>query len=119
MKTIRKYSKFIPFIYYIIIMAFWFTEVNKSEGITAFPILLFGLPFVWMLIKPNDKLNFSLGIIFVCLSSYLMLAYLSDLFHIITLSESAKRLLFFGGLLVVMNLIMALWMIRNSLKRSF
>ncbi|MCB0444677.1 MAG: hypothetical protein R2812_07400 [Gelidibacter sp.] len=119
MKMISKYSKFIPYLYYITVIAFWFTDINRSEGITAYPILLFGIPFVWQLIKPNNKLNFSLGITFVCLSSYMILAYLSDLMHIITISDTAKRFMLYGGLLVVTNFIMALWMIRNSIKKKF
>ena len=93
--------------------------INKSDGISAYPILLFGIPFLWQLIKPNRKLNFSLGIIFVCLSSYLILAYLFDLLNIINWPESSKRLLFYGGALVVGNFIMSLWMIRNSIKKVF
>ena len=88
MKTISKYSKFIPYLYFIAAIAYWFTDVNQNEGITAYPILLFAIPFVWQLIKPNKQLNFSLGIIFVCVSSYLILAYLSDFFNIISFTET-------------------------------
>ena len=119
MKLISKYSKFVPYFYFIAMIAYWFTNVNQSEGITAYPILLFSIPFLWQLIKPSRKLNFTLGITFMCLSSYLILAYLSDLFQIVTLSQSAKQFLIFGGAFVVANFIMALWIIRNSLKRSF
>lgn len=119
MEVISKYSKFIPYLYYITVIAFWFTDVNKSEGISAYPILLFGIPFLWQIIKPNNRLNFSLGITFVCLSSYMILAYLSDLMHIVTISESTKQYLLYGGALVIANFVMALWIIRNSIKRSF
>ncbi|WP_230080175.1 hypothetical protein [Winogradskyella marina] len=93
--------------------------MNKLEGISAYPILLFGIPFLWQLIKPSRKLNFSLGIIFVCLSSYLILAYLSDLLNIIHWTETSKNLLFYGGLLVVGNFVMSLWIVRNSIKKVF
>jgi hypothetical protein len=119
MKTIGKYSKFIPYIYYIAVIAYWFTQVNQKKGITAFPILLFSLPFAWQFVKPNEKLNFALGTIFVCLSSYMLLAYVFDMLNIFTLSESTKQFLMFGGLFFMANFIMALWMIRNSIKRSF
>lgn len=119
MKMISKYSKFIPYLYFIAIIAYWFTDVNRSEGITAYPILLFGIPFLWQVIKPNNKLNFTLGITFVCLSSYLILAYLSDFFNIVSLSNSTKQFIIYGGVFVAVNFIMALWIIRNSLKRSF
>ncbi len=119
MHTISKYTKFVPYFYFLSVIAYWFTDINKSEGISAYPILLFGIPFLWQLIKPNRKLNFSLGIIFVCLSSYLILAYLSDLFHIVNWTESSKKLLFYGGALVVGNFVMSLWIVRNSIKKVF
>ncbi len=117
MNTISKYMKFVPYLYFLTVIAYWFTGVNKSDGISAYPILLFGIPFLWQLITPNRKLNFSLGIVFVCLSSYLILAYLSDLFNLINWSESSKKLLFYGGLLVFGNFVMSLWIVRNSIKK--
>ena len=119
MKTINNYSKFIPYLYFLAVIIYWFTDVNKSQGITAYPILLFGVPFLYQIIFPNEKLNFSLGIIFVCLSSYMILAYLSDLLHIVNLSYETKRYLIMGGFFVIGNFIMALWMIRNSIKKLF
>ncbi|MEM5565408.1 hypothetical protein WNY78_09840 [Psychroserpens sp. AS72] len=119
METISKYSKFVPYLYFLAVIALWFTDVNQSNGLTAYPILLFGIPFLWQIIKPNKKLNFSLGITFVCLSSYLILAYLSDALNIISVSNQAKQFMVYGGIFVVANFVMALWMIRNSLKRSF
>ncbi|WP_191859317.1 hypothetical protein [Hanstruepera ponticola] len=119
MKLISKYSKFIPYLYYIAVIAYWFTDVNRSDGLTAYPILLFSIPFLWQLIKPNKQLNFSLGIVFVCLSSYLILAYLSDLFNIIDFSASTRTFIIYGGLFVFTNFLMALWMIRNSIKKAF
>ena len=119
METISKYSKYVPYLYFLAVIAYWFTDVNRSSGITAYPILLFGIPFIWQLIKPNQKLNFTLGITFVCLSSYMILAYLSDVFQIVNMSSQVKQFMFFGGLFVVANFVMALWMIRNSLNKSF
>ena len=119
MNLISKYSKFIPYLYYLTIIAYWFTTINKSEGISAYPILLFGIPFLWQIIKPNKKLNFGLGITFVCLSSYMILVYLSDVFHIISFQQATRPFIVYGGLFVVANFFMALWIIRNSIKRSF
>lgn len=119
MKTLSKYSKFIPYFYFIAVVAYWFTDVNRTVGVAAFPILLFGLPLLWQILKPNKKLNFTLGITFVCLSSYLILAYLSDFFHITTMTNRAKEFIIFGGLFVIANFVMAMWIIKNSLRRSF
>ena len=119
METISKYSKFVPYLYFLAVIAYWFTDVNKNQGITAYPILLFSLPFLWQLIKPNKQLNFTLGITFVCLSSYMILAYISDVLNIVSISSQAKQFMLFSGLFFVGNFIMALWMIRNSMNRSF
>ena len=119
MKVLNQYSKYIPYLYYLTIVVYWFTAVNRNEGITAYPILLFGIPFLWQIVKPNRKLNFTLGITFVCISSYLILAYLSDVFDIISFTNFANNYVVYGGLFVTANLVMALWIIRNSLRRSF
>ncbi|WP_458629083.1 hypothetical protein [Winogradskyella sp. PC D3.3] len=119
MNTLSKYTKFIPYLYFLSVIVYWFTTINKIEGISAYPILLFGTPFLWQLIKPSRKLNFSLGIVFVCLSSYLILAYLSDLLNLIHWTEHSKKLLFYGGLLVIGNFVMSLWMVRNGMKKVF
>ena len=119
MNTISKYTKFVPYLYFLTVIAYWFSALNKSIGISAYPILLFGIPFLWQLISPNRKLNFSLGIVFICLSSYLILGYLSNLLNIINWSESSKKLLFYGGILVFGNFVMSLWILRNSIKKVF
>ncbi|MEN8885242.1 MAG: hypothetical protein ABF246_02530 [Winogradskyella sp.] len=119
MHTISKYTRFVPYLYFLSVIVYWFTIINKNEGISAYPILLFAIPFLWQVITPNRKLNFSLGIVFICLSSYLILAYLLDLFNIFYWSNSSKSYLFYGGILVVANFIMSLWILRNSIKRVF
>ncbi|MCX7548191.1 hypothetical protein OS188_09515 [Xanthomarina sp. F1114] len=116
---INKYTKFIPYLYFIAAVAYWFSSVNKIEGVTAYPILLFGIPFVWQLIKPSKQLNFSLGIIFVCLSSYMILAYLMNSLNIISFSETIQDFLILSGVFVFGNFLMSLWMIRNSMKKAF
>ena len=118
MKYVNQYSKYIPYLYFIAFVAYWFTDVNRNEGIIAYPILLFGIPFLLQLVKPNKKLNFALGITFVCLSSYLILAYIFDALHI-TSFYTFQKFMIYGGLFVVANFVMAVWIIRNSLKRSF
>ncbi|MBU3821167.1 hypothetical protein KO566_03770 [Flavobacteriaceae bacterium XHP0103] len=119
MKSLNHFSKVIPYLYFISAIITWFTIVNKTEGYPAFLILLFAIPFVWQLVKPNTKLNFSLGITFVCISSYIIIAYISNLMDIVHFSKTFKSLLFYGSIFIPTNFIMALWMIRNSLKRSF
>ena len=118
MLQIRKYTKLIPYLYFIAVSAYWFTDINRSNGLTAYPILLFAMPFLWQIIKPNKRLNFMLGMVFICLSSYLILAFLSDLFDISSFIKRTKNFIICGGLFVLTNFIMALWIIRNSLKEA-
>jgi len=117
MKIINQYTKFIPYLYFVSVVAYWFTDINKSDGITAYPILLLGIPFVWQIVKPNRKLNFILGITFVCLSSYLIVAYFFDIIK--TSSFSFNEFIIYSGIFVFLNFIMALWILRNSIHRSF
>ncbi|HMC00163.1 MAG TPA: hypothetical protein VKN14_03900 [Flavobacteriaceae bacterium] len=118
MTLINRYSKFIPYIYFIAIISYWFTDVNRTAGLSAFPILLIGIPFLWQILKPNRSFNFILGTVFVCLSSYLILAYLVQIMNLATFTTPHKFVLF-GGLFIFLNFIMAIWIVRNSLKRSF
>ena len=118
MSLISKYTKFIPYLYFIAIAAYWFTIINKSQGLSAYPILLFAIPFLYQIIKPNKTLNFTLGITFMCISSYLILAFLSDMLQIVSLSYPIKQLMMYGGLFVFGNFAMALWIIKNSLNKT-
>ncbi|MBD0834496.1 hypothetical protein [Aestuariibaculum suncheonense] len=119
MKVINKYSVIVPYLYFMAASAYWFTVINRIEGITAYPILLLGLPFLWQLLKPNKQLNFTLGITFVCLSSYLIFGYLLNVSNLASFLPQTNALPFRGGIFVICNLLMALWIIRNSLKRAF
>ncbi|RBP27625.1 hypothetical protein DFR65_10911 [Oceanihabitans sediminis] len=119
MSLISKFAKFIPYLYYISIIAFWFTELNKNQGLTAYAVLLFGIPFLWQIIKPSNQLNFSLGITFVCLSSYMIIAFIFDTLQLISISNSIKNLSSFSSTVLIANFLMALWIMRNSMKKRF
>ena len=118
MKMFNKYANMIPYLYFIAVTIVWFTVINRTEGLTAFPILLFGIPFVWQILKPSKKLNFSLGITFICLSSYLIVASIANLFDI-TSAMVAKGLIIYGGIFLALNFVMSAWIIRNSYKHTF
>ena len=119
MTLINRYSKYIPYLYFIIITACWFTVVNRTEGISAFPILILGIPFLWQLIKPNKKLNFTLGITFMCLSSYLIIAHMAHIVNAASFILSSTNMSIFSWLFVLANFVMALWIIKNSIKTPF
>ena len=110
------FVKYTPYLYFISVLAFWFTRINRDEGIVGFLLLIPILPFIWQLIKPSKQLNFALGISALCISSYLIIAFLVDALKLTSISPRTKETLFYGGLLVAANFLMAMWMIRNSLK---
>jgi len=113
---INKFSKTLPHLYFIAIIAYWFTTINRTEGLTAYPILLFGIPFLWQIIKPSKKLNLALGITFVCLSSYLIIAYLSKVIDFSALDINLNSIIISSGLFIITNFFMAMWIIKNSLR---
>ncbi len=119
MTLLTKYSKNIPHLYFISMITYWFINVNKQSGLIAYPILLLAIPFAWQILKPKRHNNFSLGIIFMCLSSYMVITYLSDALNIINLTENTKNFLLLSGLFVFTNLAMSLWIIKNSIKKVF
>ena len=116
MNTINKISKTLPYLYFIAITAYWFTVINRTEGLTAYPILLFAVPFLWQVIKPTKKLNLTLGITFVCLSSYLIIAYLSKIIDFSALDININSIIISSGLFIITNFVMAMWIIKNSLR---
>lgn len=116
MKIISKHARIIPHLYFISVVIYWFTNINQYNGSTAYLILLLGIPFLWQIIKPHKSLNFTLGITFICISSYLILAFLAEL---IRMSSLNKNYAILGGLFVMANFTMSMWIIRNSLKRQF
>ena len=118
MKLLNKYGNLIPYLYFIAIPIYWFSLINRSEGIIAFPILLLIIPFLWQIIKPNKDLNFGLGITFVCISSYLIVAQLSDILSIPSL-VIAKGVIIYSGIFVFLNFVMSAWIVRNSLKQTY
>jgi len=119
MNLINKFTKSIPYLYFITIAAYWFTAINRTEGLTAYPILLLGIPFLWQIIKPNKKLNFALGITFVCLSSYAIIAYLGKIIDFKNLDLNINSVMLGSGLFVLTNFFMAMWIIKNSLRSRF
>lgn len=119
MKAWNTYTKHIPYLYFISIIALWFTIVNRNNGLVAYPILLLAIPFLWQLIKPNRYLNFILGITFLSISSFVLFMFIFNQIQLISTPKIIYFLFFYGGIIIPGNFIMALWMIRNSLKRSF
>ncbi len=112
-KITSKHTKSIPYLYFISILICWFSLINRYNGLSAYLILLFGIPFLWQLIKPNNKLNFSLAITFICLSSYLI--FILNKLHVVNIIHQISHTIIFSAVGLGLNLIMALWILRNNL----
>ena len=113
---LKKLSARIPYLYFIIAAVILFTIFNKNLGWAASPILLFAIPFIWQVLKPNKALNITLGITFSCLSSYAVIAYLLSLGYNTSLTPN---IVLYSGIFVILSFLMALWIIKNSLNKSF
>ncbi|WP_034059920.1 hypothetical protein [Lacinutrix jangbogonensis] len=116
MKSIKHLSKYVPHIYFTAIIVYWFLDIRNNEGASPYLILLLVTPFIWQLIKPNRVVNIILGSLFICLSFYLVLAYLSDVIKITEVSANTSAFLIIGGLFVLSNLMMSIWMFINGIK---
>ncbi|MEM6514744.1 MAG: hypothetical protein AAF688_01065 [Bacteroidota bacterium] len=117
MPTLLKHIHKTPYLYFLAIIIYWFADIYQRAGFSAYLILLLSLPFLWQIIKPNRKLSLSLGVLFFCLSSYLILAYLSDVYKIGELTKKSKEFLIVGGLFVSVNFLMAIWILISSFKK--
>lgn len=116
MNTIKKYSNYIPHVYFIAIILYWCFSIRNNELSSPNIILLLTIPFIWQLIKPLKLINIILGSLFICLSFYLILALLSDVVKIEEVSENTSTFLIIGSLFVLSNLLMSIWILINGIK---
>jgi len=114
--SIKKYSKFVPLLYFITIIIYWFLDIRNNEGSSPYIILCLAIPFIWQLIKYNKIINIILGCLFICLSLYISLAFFSDVFKIKEVTANTNTFLLIGSLFVFLNLIMSVWMFINGIK---
>ncbi|MDO1501278.1 hypothetical protein Q2T40_14170 [Winogradskyella maritima] len=119
MKAFKFYEKYVPYLYFLMIIPYWFTIVNKTEGITAYPIFLLAIPFIWQLLKPSRMINFYLGLTFTCSSAYLIIMYLFDNLNLVEVNTTIDNILLFSGVMIVTNFFMSLWIIKSSLNPEF
>lgn len=118
MNSLKDFSKYLPHLYFIALAIYGFTYFNRISSLAAYALFILAVPFIWQLIKPSERLNLTLGITSVCLTSYVIVAFLFNLLNIIALSESLKYSVTISCICIA-SFIMALWMIRNSLKKRF
>jgi len=118
MVKFNKILKLAPYLYFIAVIATWFTVTNKSQGLIAYPILIIVVPFLWQLIKPSNTLNFSLGITTVCLSSYVIIAHMASIIDVAAYALKSNPNGLYSWSFVLLNFFMAVGIVRNSIKTS-
>lgn len=117
MKSLKNLSVYIPYTYFIAVIAIFFTLINRNYGIVAYPILLLLIPFVKQIIAPKKYLNFLLGISFISITTLLITIYIISNLNLSPSHIVGYFMFLYGGIIIPINFIMALWMIRNSLKK--
>ncbi|MGV6829950.1 MAG: hypothetical protein ACWA5P_00120 [bacterium] len=117
MKQLKFYANRLPYFYFIALAIYWFSILLGTEVLSAILVLLMCIPFLWQLIKPNRELNFGLGVIFICISSYLIMGSLADLFNLPSV-VIASRVIIYGSFIAILNFAMSAWIVRNSVKRT-
>ncbi|MEO1258528.1 MAG: hypothetical protein AAFZ15_07015 [Bacteroidota bacterium] len=109
-----------PYIYFILVILGIFYNSKTGDKTTgnSFIILLFATPFLVQLFLKNKWLEIFLIAICLFFSSWLFLAYLSDLFDITEMTKRAWNFIVVGGLFVLANGIATSLLMRNLNKRE-
>ncbi len=108
----KKMKKYIPYVYFLATIVFFFSIFNDKA--IHYLVLALSIPFVWQIFKPNFILRFILGITTICLSLYFALGYLTGVLNIISLINITDQVMLFGGLFVATNLIMSLCIVSKE-----
>ncbi len=109
MKTLSLQPKAL-YVYSIVVIAIWFTLVNRHLGLLAYPILVPVIPLMHQLFKPTKSLNSVLDKTFVYLLLFYAFLAISYAVGVVELSSAAKRpILLFGGMVLLNFLLTALY----------
>lgn len=112
-------AKYVPYLYFIATIAYCFITLKTTHYVFAYALLALIIPFLWQIIKPNPQLNFKLGLVIICISSYTILAYLLQILHIVNFVNISPNTVIYIGSFIFLNFYMALWIIKNSFSKSF
>jgi hypothetical protein len=117
MRKSRLYQN-IPYLYFIAIWS-WIAIGGFKVRVENFTLLTFCVPFVYQLFKEKKGLNLLLGILMMCWSILILLAYISDAMKI-NMLDSSKTISFIigGGVLVMLNFFMSFKLILKALKQN-
>lgn len=110
---------FLPYLYFIALsISMFLVQIDKETGNTDdLKLLLLATPFVAQLIFSFRYVDLILGAVMFVVAIYLTLGYASDLAKITTYPPRAINFIVIGGLIVVLNYVMAILLFRNERLR--
>jgi hypothetical protein len=110
---------FLPYLYYIALsVAMFFVQTDKeTASIGDLKMLILAVPFAVQLIFSFRHVDLILGVIMFVLALYLTLAYASDLAKLTAYTTRAVNFIVIGGLVVILNYVMAILLFRNERLR--
>lgn len=110
----------IPYLYFIIVWL-WIGFAGLVKGsLSSIPVLLFCLPFGYLMFKEKKGLNLLAGILMLCWSILILLAYLFDAVKIGNpYTFNSISFLIAGGILVALNFLMSVKLITKACDPKF
>jgi hypothetical protein len=110
---------FLPYLYYIgLALSMFMVQTDKeTASIGDLKMLILAAPFALQLIFSFKHVDLILGVITFILAIYLTLAYASDLAKLTAYTTRAINFIVIGGVIVILNYVMAILLFRNESLR--
>jgi len=113
MKTVKPFLKFIPEIYFMSnVLFYWIMERNLTNPLAIIIAVLFILLLVWK----NRIYGICLASVLIVINLYFVMALLSEFSEFPSFTDNARNLIVFGSLYLGMNLSMATIMVIKYMK---
>lgn len=111
---------FLPYLYFIGLSLWTFLNQmdNHTASISDLKLLILAVPFTIQLIFSFKHVDLILGIITFVLAIYLTLAYATDIAKITDYTTRSISFIVVGGLVVILNFVMAILLFRNERLRN-
>ena len=117
MKTFKYLLSYSPELYFIAFFARWTVSVFTGyDAAIHYPAIAAIAVLLIQLFVRNHIIGYTIAAIIATFSIYLVFALLSDLNDAAAFDKSTLLFLVKGGLLIIVNLLMAAVMIRRQLK---
>lgn len=106
----------VPEFYFLIITLLYWIDISNFFNPIA---IVSSILLIYIIFKQNKIVALVYGTLILLLTSYLLLAFLSDLGKITTLDSKANKFIIYGSVLLIANFIMGFLMIyKNSTNHS-